>query len=75
MSQINISSHDYLGKLSVIKNALFLLREKATGQLYTEKDKELLEIAYSSTEDLIRSIKETSFLQKSTQPQETSPNT
>lgn len=70
MSQITISSHDYLGKLSVIKNALFLLKEKPAGGNYDSKDQELVEMAYNSAEALIQNIKTAASLQPSAKSQE-----
>lgn len=70
MSQISISSHDFLGKLSVIKNSLFLLKEKPAGESLNGKDKELINMAYNSVEELIQNIKTTASSQKSTQSQE-----
>jgi len=53
MSDILVDNHDFLGKLSVIKNCLSLVLEK-------EKDhhkKELLEMAAGTNQQLIDHVK------------------
>lgn len=52
MANITLDSHDILGKLSVVKNALFMALEKP------EKE-ELLQTAIKANQDLIDKIKQT----------------
>jgi len=53
MSKILVDNHDFLGKLSVIKNCLSLLLEKESGQ----DKKELLKMAANTNQQLIDNIK------------------
>ena len=53
MSKVLVDNHDFLGKLSVIKNCLSLLLEKESGQ----DKKELLKMAANTNQQLIDNIK------------------
>ncbi len=53
MSNVLVDNHDFLGKLSVIKNCLSLLLEKDSGR----DEKELLEMAANTNQQLIDNIK------------------
>lgn len=55
MSAVSVDSHDVLGKLSIIKNYLSVIREENT---LSEKDKQYLSRAYDATEQLISLVKE-----------------
>lgn len=50
MAQITVDSHDFLGKLSIIKNCLALLKDDPNKA-------NLLDIAFKSNQDLIDLIK------------------
>lgn len=54
MSKIAIDSHDFLGKLTTIKNHLFVALEK---EKLPQKTKRLLKLAYQANEELIEMVK------------------
>ncbi len=55
MSNISINSHDFLGKLSIIKNYLSVLAEN---NALAEHEKEYIRRAFEANESLITLIKE-----------------
>lgn len=60
MSQIVINSHNFLGKLSVIKNYLFVVLESISKDKTEshKKAKDYLQKAYQANEELIALIKQ-----------------
>lgn len=55
MSQISISSHDLLGKLSILKNSLFMINLKA--ETLGEKEKEYLDVSVKTVQEIIDLVK------------------
>ena len=65
MNNITINSHDFLGKLSIIKNQLFLALESLsaspTQSNPADKVVDRLKKAYQANEEVIKMIKESSL--------------
>ncbi|MBU4210012.1 hypothetical protein KKC08_05230 [Patescibacteria group bacterium] len=55
---IKVNSHDFLGKLSIIKNCLALILDD---KKQSDKNSNLLQKAYDSNQDLINLIKNTTI--------------
>ena len=62
MSQVTISSHDFLGKLSVVKNYLSVVI--ADEKNMDSKHVEYLKNAFDANQSLIDAIKKTALLVK-----------
>jgi len=60
MSDVTINNHDFLGKLSVIKNHLFLALENIPSQKHLQI-KSHLKKAYRANEEVIKMIKKSSL--------------
>ncbi len=64
MSNISLSSHDLLGKLTILKNSLFMLNRKCENEKWESSDKEYLKNAAETVEKLIQEVKEFSLEEK-----------
>jgi len=53
MAKVSIDSHDFLGKLTIIRNCLSLLEK-----VRNPKEKKLVKMAYETNQELIKQIKE-----------------